>query len=749
MTEFRRRRRRWRWGRILAVVAVLAAVSLVCGNMAWSSYTADLPSVYELGTASLSQVTRIYASDGTTLIEERYRENRTVVPLSGISQALQDATIAVEDRDFYAHKGFDLPRIAGAAMYDLTHGSATQGASTITMQVVKNTVLPPDSGSAPSIDWKVKELILASEVEDRYSKEQILALYLNSIYYGRSAYGIEAAAETYFQRPATELTLAEAAFLAGLPQSPARYDTSTPAGLAAARARQRVVLDAMVATGKLSPSTADVAYSIDIGGEIGSAPPRPQAGRVSAAPHFVDYVLDQLRQRLGDEVVARGGLTVVTTLSLRAQQLAQTAVQDEVAAVARTTRSIPSDADGQPASGPNNGAALVIAPQTGAILAMVGSRDYNDPAINGARNMTVDEPRQVGSSFKPYTYATALGSGYTPSTMLEDGNPNFPSDPTYHPHDFDNKQMGNITLSTSLQQSRNISSVHLFEALGAARVFATAQNLGIPPQDLKSTGLSATLGTNELRMIDHVAAFGAFGNGGRRVRPWSIVKVTDSHGKVLDDGSGHQLTPAISPTVAATLTGILKGAVPSTYQLAIPVAGKSGTTEHYTDAWFIGYTTDLVVGAWMGRSDSRSARLHMNGVYGEISAGYVMRDFFKAWYGSAKPAEFVSPEPSSCGRGVVELPLAPPPAAGSIPAAPFQYPSPVPTPSRASLPTPSPRSTPQSRSTPSPRACPTPPGRGVIETPPALAPAVPPASVLPVYSPTPSSATTPGATPTP
>ena len=713
-----------------AALAVLLVALLVVGDIAWSAYTADLPSINDIGTASLAQVTRIYASDGSTLLEERYRENRTVVPLDQVSQALQDATIAVEDKDFYSHKGVDLPRVAGAALSDISHRGAAEGASTITMQVVKNALLPSDLNGGRSLSWKLKELILATEIEGRYSKAQILGMYVNSIYYGRGAYGIEAAAETYFQRHARDLPLADASFLAGLPQSPARYDTSAPEGLAAARDRQHTVLNAMVAAGKVSRADADAAYALDLKPEMDTAQAHSQTARVSRAPHFVDYVLDQLRQKFGDEVVARGGLNVVTTLSAKVQDLAVKAVQDEVTSVGRATPATANGGDGQPAAAPNNGAALVISPQTGAILAMVGSRDYNDPNINGARNMTVDEPRQVGSSFKPYTYATALASGYAPTSILDDANPNFASDPSYHPHDFDNRQMGKITLATSLQQSRNISSVHLFDALGASHVFATAQALGIPPQYLRSPGLSATLGTNELRMIDHVAAYGAFANGGRRAQPWAIVKISDSQGKVIEDDASRSTTQAISPSVAATLTSILKGAIPTSYGLNLPVAGKSGTTEHYTDSWFVGYTTDMVVGAWMGRSDQHSARLHMNGVYGENGAGFLMRDFFKAWYAGSRPADFAAPPaPSPCGRAFAELPPAPAPAVspGAVPTAPYQYPT---SPAKPTAPaaTASPPATPSPSV--SPRPCPRPPGSGPIESPPPLPTPVPPLTLI-------------------
>ena len=694
-----------------AVLLVLGAAVLTAG-VVWASYSADLPSVESFGTATLSQITRIYASDGTTLLQERYGQNRTVVPLDHISIDLQHATVAIEDREFYNYKGFDAPRIASAAYYDLTHRQAARGASTITQQVVKNSTVFPDLAQKRTPDRKVKEFILAIELENRYTKPRILEMYLNSIYYGNGAYGIEAAAQTYFGQHAKDLALPEASFLAGIPQNPTRHDPLTPEGYASARARQGDILNAMVTARYISRAQADAASLKDLKPGIEAASKQAPAPSTSLAPHFVDYVLDQLKTKYGADVVNRGGLTVVTTLSPKIQQLAQDAVVREVAAVAKVTRT-GRDPDGQPAYPPNTGAMLVLSPRTGAVLGMVGSADYNNKAINGAVNHTVfmeaggGETHQVGSSFKPYTYATALANGYTAGSVLDDAHPNFKGYTT-PPADYDGRQLGAISLATSLQQSRNLSSMHLFETLGAQRVFATAEALGLQPRFLTNTGVSATLGTNEVPMIDHVAAYGGFANGGKRVRPWAVAKVTDSQGQVLEDNRPPRMDQAIPSEVAGELTEILKGSVkPGGWSIGFPVAMKSGTTEHFNDSWYVGYTSDLVMGVWMAHTDVHGAKtLHQNGIYGENGSGLILRDFVRDFYQGRAPADFPPLKKVTCSSGP---PAAQPRAAATAgPAVPFQFPDGgAPTPSPSPLkPCPSPVPRPSSSPGASPGATP-------------------------------------------
>lgn len=736
---------RRRWLILAAVCLALAAMVLVAGAV-WASYSEDLPSVDSFGTNTLSQVTKIYASDGTTLLEQRYRPsggNRTVVSLDDVSRQLQSATIAVEDKDFYSHGGVDLPRVISAAIFDLTHRQAAQGASTITEQVVKNSLLSPDLAKERSLDRKIKELILATEIEGRYDKRRILEMYLNSIYYGNGAYGVEAAAEFYFGVHAKELRLAEAAMIAGLPQSPSRYDPLTDAGYAATRAREHDVLRAMQGAGFITAKESDEAFARDLKAEISAARTKADAPRVSLAPHFVDYILQELRSKYGPDFVDRGGLRVITTLSPQAQDLASRVTKEDVAAVAKITRPGRDPDDGRPNYGPNTGAMLVVSPRTGAILAMVGSVDYNNADINGSVNNTVFIPpgpdsdslgdtHQVGSSFKPYTYVTALANGLTASSILIDAGANFPGYPAgQQPRDFDGRQLGAITLAYSLQHSRNISSMHLFQALGADRVFATAEALGIHPEYLKNKGVAATLGANEMPMLDHVAAYGAFANGGLRLHPWAIARITDAAGHVIENHHTPTMEPALPPDVALKLTDILKGAEkPAGYNLNIPLAVKSGTSEHWTDSWYMGYTSDLVMGVWMAHLDKNGRRAHMNVIYGENGAGLMLRDFLKGWYQGTSPADFRAKPSLPCYVPAPRTPSPKPSQSGSprpsaspsphtVPSVPYQYPTADPSkPAPSPTPCPSPTVRPPSQGgspSPGPGAPPTPGSGGPPE----------------------------------
>jgi len=446
---------------IFTGVAVLAVV-ISTGTVLYS-YAGELPSLSNISAQNLPQTTGIYARDGSTLLEERYEQRRTVVPLNEISWDLRHATIAVEDRDFYNHGAVDPLRIAAAAFYDILHRRAAQGGSTITQQLVKNYL---EGAGAPdrSIGRKARELLLAFQLERQYTKDQILGMYLNTIFYGNQSFGVEAAAETYFGTTAGGLDRAEASFLAGLPQAPTYFDPLLPDGFSRARLRQRLVLDAMVRDGYITTEAANTSYAEDLQSKITGAGRGAAAQRVSLAPHFVDYVWNELEQRYDPGYLVRGGLRIVTTLDPKMQAMAEQAVRDGVARFAQR-------------NGVNNGAMLVMNPHTGEVLAMVGSADYFDAAIGGEVNYTI-VPRQPGSSFKPYTYVTALMNGWTPASPLDDSN-GAHAFQGYPVHDWDLRELGTITLRQSLQQSRNISSVHLFQDVGIPKVAATARSLGI------------------------------------------------------------------------------------------------------------------------------------------------------------------------------------------------------------------------------------------------------------------------------
>ncbi len=621
------------WLRRILLLTTVGLVTLLLGTgTLLYSYAGELPSLDHLSAQNLPQTTRIYARDGVTLLEERYQQQRTVVPLNEIAWDLRHATIAIEDKDFYNHGAVNPVRMLAAGVYDLLHQQAAQGGSTITQQLVKNYLLGA-SASSRSLDRKARELVLAIELERQYSKDQILEMYLNTIFYGNQSFGVEAASQTYFGTSARKLDLAQASFLAGLPQRPTYLDPFLPDGFAHARGRQRDVLDAMVRDGYVTAAVANKAYAQDLRPVLTAAHQASAGQRASLAPHFVDYVWNELEQKYDPGYLLRGGLRIVTTLDPKAQALAQQAVHDGVARYASSYRV-------------NNGAMLVMNPHTGEVLAMVGSADYSNAGIGGQVNYTV-APRQPGSSFKPYTYVTALMNGWTPASPLDDSN-GAHAFPGYPVHDWDGKELGTITLRQSLQLSRNISSVHLFKDVGVQKVLTTATSLGITTK--LDPSLPTTLGASEVRMIDHLSAYSAFANGGHKVQPMDVLEVRDAAGNLLESNTpqpdaGERVLPASATYV---LTDILKGAVhPS---MGFPVAAKSGTTTDFKDAWYIGYTSDLAVASWMGRTvtqptphnESMSSSRY-GGLWGEIGPASSWRQFLKAYYANKKPADWARP----------------------------------------------------------------------------------------------------------
>ena len=560
-------------------------------------FAGDLPSIDQLQASSLQQTTRIVDRNGN-LIAAVYHENRTVVPLSKISIRLQTATIDTEDRTFYANSGVDYRRLAIAIIYDLTHRTSTIGGSTITQQVVKNNVLDTAEAQSRTISRKFRELVLAEEMERRYTKQQILELYMNTINYGNGAYGVEAAAETYFGVHAADVSWAQATFLAGLPQAPAYYDPfGKPGELAAATERWREVLDGVVTVGDLSSTEADALFKSDFLSRMVAAHKSrgPQPNPLTA--HFADYVEQYILQNYGATAMYEGGLTVTTTLDLGTQALADKWVKAGVRKYA--SRAV------------NTGAMLVMNPEDGEIIAMVGSADYNNAAIRGQVNLTGVDPlgwRGVGSSFKVYTYGAALESGLiTPASLLDDQNGVIGG---HSFSDWDAKHEGWIPLRTALSQSRNLPALWTYSHEGGTRVSDFMHRLGITANLENPAGVATTLGHDPMSMAEHLAAYSAFDNGGFRVSPHSVLKVTAPNGQVLESFSPSAgRTQVISPDLAYVMTDLLRGPV-KLYLGGLggrPVAGKSGTTEAYTGSIFIGYTPNLAVAASLMHIDAGPA----------------------------------------------------------------------------------------------------------------------------------------------
>ncbi|HXF60409.1 MAG TPA: transglycosylase domain-containing protein, partial [Caldilineaceae bacterium] len=456
------------------------------------------------------QTTRLYDRNGVLLAETFGEGRRTWVGLDQISPLLINATIAVEDATFYSNPGVDARRIAGAAIQNLQEGEIVSGASTITMQLARNLFLGDDQRYDQTVDRKVLEAGLAQELTELYSKDEILEMYLNLLNYGQLAYGPEAAAKVYFGKSAADLTLAEATLLAGLPQQPANLNPYE--NWEAARARQRVVLDLMVRHGYLTETEADAVYAepIQLAGDPGLAP--------NLAPHFVQYVIEQLNASLGEEYIQRAGFQVITTLDLELQQMAQAVVAAKVAEL-------------QPVFDLSNAALVALLPSNAELLVMVGSADFNNEAIAGQVNVAIS-PRQPGSAIKPILYATALEDNLvSPASVIWDVPVTYTvglpgnlagaqmvagSEMIYRPRNYDERFHGPVTVRSALANSYNIPTVKLLDALGVPRMLEMARAMGVHSlnQDSSWYGLSLTLGGGEVTLLDLTTAYHTLAAGG-------------------------------------------------------------------------------------------------------------------------------------------------------------------------------------------------------------------------------------------
>jgi membrane peptidoglycan carboxypeptidase len=631
------------------VIALSVTAALIFGGSAeafdrYRYYTSDLPVARTLLPKELAQVTDIFDRNGELLyVKHTSGEIRTVVPLSEISPNLVNATVALEDHAFFQHHGINPFRIASAAWQDFTRQRIEQGASTITQQLVKASFFKEEKRS---YEIKVKEALMALELERRYSKKEILTLYLNQIFYGRQAYGAEAAAQTYFGKPAKALTVPEAAMLAGIPQQPSRLDPINPKRFPAAKARQEVVLNAMRTNGVITPAQHEEALAAPL---VFSQ--NPSLDRGLKAPHFVDYVLELLTDRYGKDVVEGGGLRVYTSLDYGLQKQAEEFTAHEVALQRQRGKTV------------NTAAMVAIDPGTGQILAMVGSPQYNDLALKGQYNMVTDPTgRQPGSSFKLYVYATAFSSGLTPATVVNDLEFRHPIDPSCCVN-WDRVSRGPQTLRIALRDSRNIPAVRLFQALGAERVTAMARAMGIStpirPFD------SSALGGSEVNMLEHVNAYAVVASGGVYRPPVAILKVVDNEGKMLEEYKPGPGVRVLSPQVAWLLSDILKG-VWNAGGINRPFASKTGTTNEWKDSWLIGFNPDIVVGGWMAHREPDGAITGMwPPVWGVEGAGQIVRDFFNLYEQNRPPRDF--PQPAGMVRATVCRPsgLKPTPLCGS------------------------------------------------------------------------------------
>jgi penicillin-binding protein 1C len=600
------------------------------------SIARDLPSIDNLRErASQFETVRLYDAQGNLLYEiVGGAGRRTRVPLSKISPVLIAATIATEDRNFYSHPGFDPIGIVRAIWQNLREGETVSGASTITQQLARTLVLTPDERAQRTNLRKIREIILAAEITRTYPRDEILELYLNEIYYGNMAYGVEAAAQTYFKVSASQLSLSQATFLAGLPQAPAIYDIFT--NREAVLQRQRDVL-ALMFEDKCIPlshgdpvcvSADDVQMALF---EI-QAYPFTLPENAAKFPHWVNYVRQLLEDQYGAQNLYRSGYRVYTTLDPNLQALGEAAVAEQIATLGDKHVT--------------DGALVAMRSSTGEILAMVGSANYADP-VAGQVNMAI-RPRQTGSAIKPLTYALAFEHGWNPATLIWDVPTSFPdgANPPYQPVNYDERFHGPVLARSALANSYNIPAVKALQFIGIQGdkgFLSFAKTLGITTLTRPDYGLALTLGGGEVPLLEMVGAFGALADGGLRAFPVAIRSITDSGGTTVicqqplarSDLNGsvppcqtppdNWKQPVISPETAYLITSILSdnsafGRAPafgsnSPLNLSFPAAVKTGTTNDFRDNWTIGYTPDLVTGVWVGNADM-TAMVHTTGVTG-------------------------------------------------------------------------------------------------------------------------------------
>jgi 1A family penicillin-binding protein len=578
--------------RVVYGALAFVAAGLLIAAAVLVYFLKTLPDLSHLLSREITQSTKIYDRTGSVLLYEIHgEERRTVIPSDQIPEYVKQATIAVEDERFYEHSAFDWRSIARALGVDILSGGIEQGGSTITQQLVKNAFLTPEQ--TPS--RKIREIILAIRMERAYSKDEILGLYLNQIPYGSNSYGIEAASRTFFEKSASDLSLAQAALLAALPQRPS-YFSPYGSHVPQLKKRQEIILSKMVSFGFISQEQADQAKEE----KLVFVPPKNSL----SAPHFVLFVREYLNDRYGEAYVERAGLTVITTLDAGLQKIAETVVAE---GAERNTKLY----NGR------NAALMAQNPKTGEILAMVGSADYFDIAHDGNFNVVTQGLRQPGSSFKPFAYLTAFAEGYTPDTVVFDlptefdttNNPKH----SYTPGNYDHKFRGPMTLRDALAQSVNIPAVKVMYLAGIDDTIETAKRLGITTlTDRSRYGLSLVLGGGEIKLIEMIKAYSVFATEGMQARQTAVLSVTDASGRVLESHSQSQ-ERVFDPEPIRELNAVLSDPEARAplfgphSALTIPgheIAAKTGTTNDFRDAWTIGYTPSLVAGVWVGNNDN-------------------------------------------------------------------------------------------------------------------------------------------------
>ncbi len=627
----------------IAVLIGLGLLGVLALSIALAWISRSLPDPDTLITRSVPLTTRIYDRTGTHVLYEIHGdENRSLVKITDLPSYVPHATVAIEDKTFYEHHGVSWQGLIRAFVSSVLEGKRIGGTSTLTQQLVKNAILTNER----TITRKLKEILLALQLERVFTKDQILQLYLNEIPYGSTMYGIESAAKGYFGKSAKDLTLDEAALLASIPQAPDLYNPYGT-GLHGDNRdllvqRQHYVLDQMAEQGYITKDQADAAKKVDT---LKKLVPK-QVGNISA-PHFVMYVRSLLENEYSQQTVETGGLNVITTLDWDKQQIAEDEVKKGV------------DARGEKYNF-TNAAMIAIDPKTGQILSMVGSKDFFDNEHDGQVNVVLS-PRQPGSSFKPIVYAAGFIKGYTPDTTLWDVNTVFKTDiKDYQPYDYDLKERGPVTVRQALQGSLNIPAVKMLYLVGVGRVLDFAEQLGYSTfADRSRFGLSLVLGGGEVKLLEHANAYAAFANNGVQYPTSVILKVTDADGKTLEEWKQPDGKQVMDPAIAERVSNVLSDNNARAYVFGLhsaltlpgrPAAAKTGTTNDFHDAWTLGYTPSLVAGVWVGNNDNAQMK---RGADGSVIAAPIWQGFMTRALEGTAAESFTPPPPDPVTKPVL------------------------------------------------------------------------------------------------
>ncbi|MBI2637149.1 MAG: PBP1A family penicillin-binding protein, partial [Parcubacteria group bacterium] len=608
---------------LLPYALISSALAILFGLTLFAWYSRNLPTPDKIIDRSVAQSTKIYDRTGEHLLYEAFdTQRRTIIPLEEIPKYVKRSTILIEDKNFYAHGGFDVRGIARALLRDILTLSKAEGGSTLTQQLVKNALLTNEK----AISRKTKELVLAYQIERKFSKDQILQLYFNEIPYGSSAYGIESASQFYFGKSAKDLTVAEGATLAALPKAPTYY---SPYGSHTDELTRRkdYIIRLLEEAGDITGEQADAARAETL--------TFSEKSNLLSAPHFVIWVREQLAEKYGEREVEQGGLRVATTLDWDMQRSAEAAVAEFAERNSEQYNA-------------TNASLVAIDPKTGQILAMVGSRDYANEEIDGNFNVAVQGKRQPGSSFKPFVYAVGFEKGYTDRTTLWDVVTKFgrgADGREYVPHNYDQKERGPMSVRAALAGSINIPAVKMLYLVGPRTVIEKARSIGYTTfEDPDRYGLSLVLGGAEVKLVEHTAAFAMLANDGVTRPSVSILKVEDARAKVLEEYQEEIGKRVMEAQVVRLLSDVLSDNGARAFVFGAsnyltlggrPVAAKTGTTNDYRDAWTMGYTPSLAAGVWVGNSDFSEMK---RGADGSVVAAPIWNRFMREAL-TGKPVE--------------------------------------------------------------------------------------------------------------